>query len=228
MNTETRLSFWREVSSLACLFFFFSSADFPTPLPRGWEQPRKWRGSSETRGAGRTRSRWRSCGCGLPGAQRAHCAGALNGAGLCAGGLARISLLSHELQKNARIWGICHQGAGCAGCEVTGAFPGLPQSLGTRVTLILPVYIVNASAARLKQGRGKYASQCGAFLTGYVLGLLFICSLGKGHCCLPCIRSQPRVAERLTQKRHRGCLSAHRTSFGPCIFLCVYTVAPLV
>lgn len=142
-------------------FIFFSSADFPTPLPRGWEQPRKWRGSSETRGAGRARSRWRSCGCGLPGAQRAHCAGALNGAGLCAGGLARISLLSHELQKNARIWGICHQGAGCAGCEVTGAFPGLPQSLGTRVTLILPVYIVNASAARLKQGRGKYASQCG-------------------------------------------------------------------
>lgn len=94
------------------------------------------------------------------GRQRAHCAGALNGAGLCAGGLARISLLSHELQKNARIWGICHQGAGCAGCKVTGAFPGLPQSLGTRVTLILPVYIVNASAARLKQDRGKYASQC--------------------------------------------------------------------
>lgn len=84
-------------------------------------------------------------------AERAHCAGALNGAGLCAGGLARISLLSHELQKNARIWGICHQGAGCAGCKVTGAFPGLPQSLGTRVTLILPVYIVNASQRGLRR-----------------------------------------------------------------------------
>lgn len=124
---------------------------FPRRCQEGGEQSRKWRGSSKTRGAGRARSRWRSCDCGLPGAQRAHCAGALNGTGLCAGGLARISLLSHELQKNARIWGICHQGAGCAGCKVTGAFPGLPQSLGTRVTLILPVYIVNASQRGLSR-----------------------------------------------------------------------------
>lgn len=46
-------------------------------------------------------------------------------------GLHGLVVLSHELQKNARIWDICHQGAGCSGCKVTRAFPGRLQSLGT-------------------------------------------------------------------------------------------------
>lgn len=42
-----------------------------------------------------------------------------------------LAVLSHEPQKNARIWDVCHQGAGCSGCKVTRAFPGLLQSFGT-------------------------------------------------------------------------------------------------
>lgn len=158
------------------VYFFRCRLSHAALPPAPQRQPRTWRGSSITAarvGPGRGEGT-AAAGC------RAHCAGALNGAGLCAGGLARISLLSHELQKNARIWGICHQGAGCAGCKVTGAFPGLPQSLGTRVTLILPVYIVNASAARLKQDRGKYASQSRHSKTATSSACFSFVVLGRG------------------------------------------------
>lgn len=71
-------------------------------------------------------------------------------------GLHGLGVLSHELQKNARIWDICHQGAGCSGCKVTGAFsPDCFSLWGRGVTLILPVYIVSAYAARLKLRSGK-------------------------------------------------------------------------
>ncbi|XP_036091248.1 uncharacterized protein LOC107513989 [Rousettus aegyptiacus] len=53
-----------------------------------------------------------------PGARPALCTRELNGAMCVRAGLHGLGVLSHGLQKNARIWDICHPGAGCSGCKV--------------------------------------------------------------------------------------------------------------
>ena len=88
------------------------------PLPRGAAAGagQGW-GLAGTRVGGPAGDPGRSgAGRFVPGAEWVMCVRA---------GLQGLALLSHEPQKNARIWirDVCHPGAGCSGGEVTGAFP---------------------------------------------------------------------------------------------------------
>lgn len=76
---------------------------------------------------------------------------ALNGAPRVRGA-ARISrAFPWTTKKNARIRDVCHPGAGCSGTRGNQSlFPDCCSLSGRGVTLILPVYIVSAYAARLK------------------------------------------------------------------------------